>query len=141
MRKANVYGSVARRARDYLLSLLSYFYLCTTDTSKIERSTYIYSKRCKRTNSLCQADTHLPSRNCSNSLLEQEDQVTFPGPRMGDMRNLSGSQLFPSCLSPSWFIPRLENIVPSCKQVCVCAYVEHVIFFLLMAHLVCNDVD
>ena len=45
--------------------------------------------------------TYTPDKNFSISLFEQLDQVTFPGPRAGDMRNLSGSQLLFSFVSPS----------------------------------------
>ena len=35
--------------------------------------------------------------------------MTFPGPRTGDIKYLSGSQKLPSFVSPSWFIPRLKS--------------------------------
>ena len=50
---------------------------------------------------MCRMCTYTPAKNFSISAFEQLDQVTFPGPRAGDIRNLSGSQLFPSFVSPS----------------------------------------
>ena len=52
--------------------------------------------------------TYFPAKKSSNSLLEQGDQITLPGPKIGDIRYLSGSHLLPSLLSPSWFMPKLS---------------------------------
>ena len=54
--------------------------------------------------------TYRAVRNCCSSLFEQEDQVTLPGPKTGDIRYLLESQWLPEFDSPSWFMPRLWPI-------------------------------
>ena len=53
---------------------------------------------------------NLLERKSLISWLEQDDQVTFPGPKTGDMRFVLGSQVFPLDVSPSWFMPKLWPI-------------------------------
>jgi hypothetical protein len=71
------------------------------------------------------------------SSLEQGDHVTFPGPRTGDIRYMSGSQLLPTSDSPSWFMPRLKKI--KCKNKTIPKNYFKII--ILMAHFMGDHID